>query len=74
MRGIAAITLTVVAGVGTLLAAQQVQSVDVDALGPQVGQRAVAFALPDQNGREQTLASVAGKKGTMLVFFRSSDW
>jgi hypothetical protein len=54
--------------------AQQVQTVDVTTLGPQVGQRAIEFRLTDQHGREQTLASVAGSKGTMLVFFRSADW
>ena len=48
--------------------------VDVNALGPQVGQQALPFSLPDQNGKVQTLASVAGSKGTMLVFFRSADW
>lgn len=55
-------------------AASQSQSVDVTTLGPQVGQKAITFQLSDQNGRTRTLASVAGPKGTMLVFFRSSDW
>jgi hypothetical protein len=50
------------------------QQVDVTTLGPQVGARAVAFSLPDQQGRLQTLSTVAGPKGTMLVFFRSADW
>lgn len=60
---------------GVLLASpQQAQQVDVTTLGPQVGQRATDFRLPDQQGRAQTLASVAGPKGTMLVFFRSADW
>lgn len=62
------------AAMGTLLATHQAQSVDVTTLGPQVGQKAIGFQLPDQNGRTQSLASVAGPKGTMLVFFRSSDW
>ncbi|HEX6324736.1 MAG TPA: hypothetical protein VFZ36_13495 [Vicinamibacterales bacterium] len=47
---------------------------DVSRLGPRVGAAAPAFSLADQNGRVQTLASVAGPKGTMLVFFRSADW
>lgn len=50
------------------------QEVDVNRIGPAVGASAPAFALTDQNGREQTLASVAGPQGTMLVFFRSADW
>lgn len=54
--------------------APQSQTVDVTTLGPQVGQRALDFRLPDQHGQPQTLASVAGPKGTMLVFFRSADW
>ena len=47
---------------------------DVSKLGPQVGALAVDFQLVDQSGRTQTLATVAGPKGTMLVFFRSADW
>lgn len=50
------------------------QQVDVNTLGPQPGQKAIEFRLPDQQGRDRTLASVAGPKGTMLVFFRSADW
>jgi hypothetical protein len=48
--------------------------VDVDKLGPQVGARPPDLKLTDQHGRLQTLQSVAGPKGTMLVFFRSADW
>lgn len=55
-------------------AVQQAQTVDVMRLGPQAGEKAIAFRLPDQHGREQTLTSVAGPNGTMLVFFRSADW
>jgi hypothetical protein len=47
---------------------------DIASLGPQVGQRAIDFSLPDQNGRLVTLKSIAGPKGTMVVFFRSADW
>lgn len=72
MRAVAAGGLFVGLVVGA--AARQAQSVDVTTLGPQVGQRAIEFRLPDQHGRERTLASVAGSKGTMLVFFRSADW
>ena len=42
--------------------------------GPAVGDRAPDFAAPDQVGRIQTLKSVMGPKGAMLVFFRSADW
>lgn len=42
--------------------------------GPAVGEAAPAFSAADQNGRTQTLASVMGAKGVMLVFYRSADW
>ena len=42
--------------------------------GPNVGQQVPAFSATDQNGRNQTLQSVMGPKGAMLVFFRSADW
>jgi len=47
---------------------------DVRTLGPQVGSKVAAFALPDQNGRTRTLDSLMGPKGLMLVFSRSADW
>jgi cytochrome oxidase Cu insertion factor (SCO1/SenC/PrrC family) len=61
------------------LSAQAVQTpqppqVDIALLGPQVGDTALDFSLSDQTGRIQTLETVAGPKGTMLVFFRSADW
>ena len=52
----------------------QSQPVDVQKIGPQTGQKAPAFELPDQTGMSRTLASVAGSKGTMLVFSRSAEW
>jgi len=42
--------------------------------GPPVGAPIPNFALLDQNGKRQTLGSIAGPKGAMLVFFRSADW
>jgi hypothetical protein len=42
--------------------------------GPEVGQQVPAFSAPDQDGRTQTLKSIMGSKGAMLVFFRSADW
>jgi len=42
--------------------------------GPAVGDAVPAFSATDQNGQTQTLASVMGAKGAMLVFFRSADW
>ena len=59
-----------------LLFAQTVprQPIDVSKLGPQVGERVPDFSLKDQSGKTWTLQSIAGSKGTMLVFFRSADW
>jgi peroxiredoxin len=50
------------------------QPVDTSKIGPPVGAAAPAFSGPDQDGRIRSLASAAGPKGTMLVFFRSADW
>ena len=50
------------------------QKIDVSKLGPQVGERVPDFGLPDQNGKTQTLQSIMGSKGAMLVFVRSADW
>jgi len=48
--------------------------VDIDSLGPQVSAPVPAFSGLDQFNRSQSLQSVAGPEGTMLVFFRSADW
>lgn len=48
--------------------------IDIDALGPQQGERVPDFALPDQNGRVVTLDSVLGPNGALLMFYRSADW
>ncbi|MBK5294849.1 MAG: hypothetical protein JJE04_24625 [Acidobacteriia bacterium] len=42
--------------------------------GPEVGARIPALHLEDQNGKRQSLATLTGPKGLMLVFVRSADW
>lgn len=42
--------------------------------GPAVGKPVPAFSAKDQGGRSQTLKSIVGPKGAMIVFFRSADW
>ena len=42
--------------------------------GPKVGESVPAFRLQDQNGTVQTLRSILGPKGALLVFYRSADW
>ncbi len=68
------------AGVALLLltASPQTQQartpIDVSKLGPQVGEVVPDFSLPDQTGTTQTLTSIMGPKGALLVFYRSADW
>lgn len=50
------------------------EKIDVSKLGPQVGRPVPAFSLKDQNGQLQTVSSIMGPKGAMLVFLRSADW
>ncbi len=44
------------------------------AIGLQVGQKAPAFAATDQFGHDQSIETLKGTKGTVLLFFRSADW
>ena len=43
-------------------------------IGLAVGQKAPAFSARDQFGQEQSLKSLKGSHGTVLLFFRSADW
>jgi hypothetical protein len=43
-------------------------------IGLAVGQKAPAFTARDQFGQEQSLATLKGPNGTVLLFFRSADW
>jgi len=55
-------------------AAEPRTAIELGSLGPQVGEPVPEFNLPDQFGQLQTLDSVRGPNGTMLLFFRSADW
>ncbi len=57
-----------------LTTAQSRAPVDVQSLGPQVGERVPDFRLPDQHGQIQTLESIMGPNGAMLLFHRSANW
>ncbi|MEO8026769.1 MAG: hypothetical protein ABI823_09855 [Bryobacteraceae bacterium] len=57
-----------------MIFAAAILSAQYTAPGPAVGSRVPAFQALDQDGVDRNLASVAGPKGTMLVFFRSADW
>lgn len=43
-------------------------------IGLAVGQKAPSFTARDQFGEEQSLATLKGTNGTVLLFFRSADW
>jgi hypothetical protein len=49
-------------------------SVELMTIGLAVGQKAPAFSAHDQFGHTQTLDTLKGSKGTVLLFFRSADW
>ena len=68
--GVVAVALIVT----TPVQAQERKAVDLSSLGPQVGERVPDFALPDQHGTVQTLDSIMGERGAMLLFHRSADW
>jgi hypothetical protein len=79
MRRVDALRLAAMTGVmlAAVVSAQQPPprtTVEIAGLGPQVGTRVPGFSLPDHLGRTQTLESIMGAKGAMLVFFRSADW
>ena len=59
-------------GVGAMLAATFLSAAVPS--GPKVGERVPDFRLQDQNGAVQTLRSILGPKGALLVFYRSADW
>lgn len=42
--------------------------------GLSVGEKASAFSATDQFGKVQTLDTLRGPKGTILLFYRSADW
>jgi len=49
-------------------------SVEIMSIGLAVGQKAPPFSLRDQFGKTQTLETLKGANGTVLLFFRSADW
>ncbi len=52
----------------------RVASVAPMSIGLAVGHKAPAFSAPDQFGKTQTLDSLKGRSGVVLLFFRSADW
>ncbi len=52
----------------------RVRSIAPMSIGIAVGQKASAFSIRDQSGQLQTLETLKGANGTVLLFFRSADW
>jgi hypothetical protein len=52
----------------------RVASIASMSIGLAVGQKAPVFSVRDQSGRVQTLDTLKGTNGTVLLFFRSADW
>lgn len=59
---------------GTPCAAGPVQEIAAKEAGLPEGATAPHFLLVDQFGKDQRDTSIAGKNGTVLLFFRSADW
>ena len=56
------------------LAAAAAEPAAPETTGLAVGQKAPAFTLKDQNGRDVSLDSLLKKGPVALVFHRSADW
>jgi len=52
----------------------QAASIQPMSIGLAVGEKAPAFSIRDQFGRAQSLDTLKGRSGTILLFFRSADW
>jgi hypothetical protein len=66
------LVLAMAAAIG--VSAQTPARLDTSKIGPQVGAVVPPVSGIDQFDKPQSLTSVRGPKGTMLVFFRSADW
>ena len=71
----AAAAAVLVAGSGVVAQQQQKGKPAPPAMtGPDVGTKAPAFTLKDQDGKERSLGDLLGKGKVALVFTRSADW
>ncbi len=69
-RGAGPLLLAVLCAVA--LNAQTV--VPIEKRGPATGTRAPEIHARDQFGHDQTIASLQGRNGLVLLFVRSADW
>jgi hypothetical protein len=74
-RQLQSAVLAVWLAIATVGVAQQAApAIDTSTLGPQVGATVPPLSGVDQFGKTQSLATLSGPKGLMLVFSRSTDW
>jgi hypothetical protein len=66
--------VVILAASGLGYAQQAAPPVDTSTLGPQVGATVPPLSGVDQFGKTQSLSTLSGPKGLMLVFNRSADW
>jgi hypothetical protein len=52
----------------------QIASSEMMSIGLAVGQKAPNFSARDEFGHVQSLETLKGPNGTVLLFFRSADW
>lgn len=63
-----------IAILGVLLLATLLPASGEEMPGIKVGAVAPDFRLRDQSGKIQSLESLKGANGVVLLFFRSADW
>jgi hypothetical protein len=73
-RAVLALLLLAFACAGEQPLPRQVTVPPADLRGPVVGQPLPSLSLPDQDGRLQTLETLRGPKGLLLVLVQSADW
>ena len=71
---VSAVVFLISAGTSSMAATQSLTGVDIDTLGPKIGENVPEFILPNQQGIQQTLESIIGPNGAMLLFHRSASW
>jgi cytochrome oxidase Cu insertion factor (SCO1/SenC/PrrC family) len=72
--GLGLLALGSAAGSAARPQANTAQMVDVETVGPKVGDALPEFSLRDQGGQVHSLKSLLGSRGAVIVFFRSADW
>ena len=63
---------------GAAACGQEAQTQDADAYaegwGPATGSPMPALTAPDQQGKQRSLAALAGERGLLFLIARSADW